>query len=90
VVAQPVVVGRGLVGALGVAEARHEGSSVDDCGAVGGEDHVGQAGQGIDRLDSVAEAQVDLAQLFPLGDGQLGVDGLPRVHPRVDGVTTSK
>ncbi len=86
VVAQPVVVRGALGDPLGVAEPGHEGPSVDDRGAVGREDHVGQSGDGVDRVDGVPEAQVDLAQPLPLGDGQGSVDGLRRVHPGVDGV----
>lgn len=86
VVAQPVVVGGAFGDAFGVAEPGHEGPSVDDRGAVGREDHVGKGGDGVDRVDGVPEAQVDLAQPLPLGDGQRSVDGLRRVHPRVDGV----
>jgi len=77
------VVGRlGL--ALGVAKAAgHEPGPVHDAG-VGGEDHVGQAGLGDERLHLCACVAQRLGEGVPLGAGPFGVDGHLGVHPRVD------
>ena len=70
----------------GVAELHGQHLAVDHGGAVGGEDHVGQAGQRLDQLDGVAEVEVRLPQGLPLADGQRVVVRRRRVHPRVDPV----
>nr|BFF23005.1 hypothetical protein GCM10025732_09700 [Glycomyces mayteni] len=84
--AVPLLVGVGLGAAFGVAEAGAVGDAVDDEGAVGGVDHVGEAGLGFEAEDLVAESGVDVGELFPLGAGEGGVDGGGGVHPGVDGV----
>ena len=83
-VGEPLLV-RGALGlALGVAELRGVDDAVQDGRAVGGVDHVRQAGDRVDRLDGVAEVEVHVAQRAPLADGQVGVGVLGLVHPRVD------
>ncbi|GAB3954543.1 hypothetical protein GCM10027614_61810 [Micromonospora vulcania] len=58
---EPRPVGRCLVGALRVAELHGHRLAVDHRAAVGGEDHVGQAGHRSDLLDGVAQVAVRLA-----------------------------
>ena len=83
-VGEPLLV-RGTLGlALGVAELGGVHDAVQDGRAVGGVDHVRQAGDRVDRLDGVAEVQVHVAQRAPLADGQVGVGVPGLVHPRVD------
>lgn len=84
--AEPVAVDLGLRRPLGMREAGAEHAAVDHGRAVGGEDHVGQVGAGVEQFDGVAERAVAVAQVLPLGQGQRQIDGLLGVHPGVDGV----
>src|SRR6185437_15197869 len=63
-----------------------EHGAADHRGPVGGEDHVGQAGLGVDELYRVAEAGVGVVQGLPLPGGQGLVDWFPAGHPRIDRV----
>ncbi|GAB3859001.1 hypothetical protein GCM10029963_59600 [Micromonospora andamanensis] len=83
---EPGAVRGGLVGALRVPELHGHRPAVDHGAAVGGEDHVGQAGYRRDLLDGVTQVQVDLAQPLPLPDGEVDIDRGGRVHPGVDRV----
>ncbi len=83
---EPVQVRRTFGRSLGVAEPRAEYLAVDDGGAVGRVDHVGQAGNGLDEIHAVAQPLVESAQPFPLDNRERGVDRLGGFHPRVDRV----
>ena len=83
---EPVQVGGPFRGALRMPEAGAQHGAPDHRGAVGREDHVRQAGPGIDELDRVAERAVGVPQQLPLEHGPRGIDGLPASHPGVDGV----
>jgi hypothetical protein len=83
---EPRPVGGPFVGALRVAELHGQHPAVDHGGAVGGEDHVGQAGERLDLVDPVAQVEEDLAQRRPLADGERGVVRRRRIHPGVDPV----
>ena len=86
VAVHPLGVGGGFACALWVGEPGDDGLAVDQQAAVGGVDHVRQAGDGLDQFDGVPEFLVGLAQGLPLVHRQVGVDGCRGVHPRVDGV----
>ena len=73
-VREPLQVGGALGPPLGVGEPRAEGAALDDEAAVGGEDHVRQAGLGVDELHLVAEVEVGLAERSHWRDGQVAVD----------------
>ena len=84
--AEPVQVGGSFRGPLRVAELGPQDGAADDGGTVGREDHVRQAGAGVDELDRVAERAVGIAQQLPLEHGPGGVHRFPAGHPGVDGV----
>ena len=63
-------VGDGLGRALRVAEPGAEHGAVDDGGAVGRVDHVGQARHRGEQVDAVAEVEVGAAQRVPLARGR--------------------
>src|SRR5699024_3248428 len=79
--AEPVEVSGALGGAFGAGEAGPVDPPVDDQAAVGGEDHVGQAFDGGDLADVVAQGAVEVAQMAPLFQGAVAVDGDGGVHP---------
>ncbi len=81
---EPVEVGGSFGGPLDVPEPGSQHLPVQDGGPVGREDHVGQPRRRLDDLHRVAEAQVQLPQGGPLGEGEGGVDRLAGVHPGVD------
>ena len=66
VLGHPLGVGDGLSRTLGVGEARDDRLAADDQAAVGGIDHVGQPGDGVDQVDGMAERLVRLTQDLPL------------------------
>ena len=72
--------------AFRVCESGRQCAAIHHCCAVRSEDHVGQAGQGVDQLDGVAEAEICLPERFPLRDGERVVVGRRGIHPRVDPV----
>ena len=74
-VGQPVQVGGRLGGPLRVAELGPVDDAVDDGGAVGREDHVGQARDRLDLLNRVPEAAVRVAQPLPLPNGEVTSTG---------------
>ena len=78
--------GHRFAGALLEAELRPVGDAVDQEAAVGGVDHVGQALDGVDELDLVAERDVRVVQVLPLAQRHVGVGRVGRHHPRVDRV----
>ena len=63
---QPGGVGRRLLLALSVFEARDGSYTVDDQPAIGGVHHVGQAGNRIDEVDAVPQLPVNVVQVLPL------------------------
>jgi hypothetical protein len=84
--AEPVHVGGTLGLPLRVGELGAVGDAVDDEPAVRGVDHVGQAGDGIDELHVVAQADVGVVEQLPLLERQVRVGRLRGVHPGVDPV----
>ena len=83
---QPGRVGGGLPGAFGVGEPGADRDPVDHERAVGGEDHVGQAGDRRELEHLVPEVAVGVAQRLPLPDRQGRVHHHTGRHPRVDRV----
>ena len=86
----PVRIGGGLLLALRVFESCHHRRAVEYQPAVGGVDHVGQAGNGCDEVDDVSQSAVGVAKVCPLRDRDGGVDRGVGVHPRVDRVVDSE
>ncbi len=76
-VAEPVQIGRSFCGPFRVPEPGAEDGAADHRGTVGREDHVRQAGPGVDVLHRVAEPAVGVAQQLPLEHGPGGVHGFP-------------
>ena len=85
-VAEPFFEMFALVLALAVEEAADDGFLFEDDAAIGGEDHVREAGSGLDEID-VDEFGEAVVEGLPLGDGvraryAVNIAG----HPRVDDV----
>jgi hypothetical protein len=87
---QPGRVRGGLAGALGVGEPGADGGAVHDERAVGGEDHVRQAGDRLELEHLVPEGPVRVPQPLPLPHRERGVDDRAGGHPGVDGVLHAK
>ena len=74
-----------------MTEARQHDFAVEQYGAVGGEDEIGQAGRRLDHFDRGAGGGERAAQPRPLPTGQF-MQSLPavgpglRVHPGIDAV----
>src|SRR5882757_8638387 len=63
---QPLRIGDRLMLTLRVFETRHHGRAVEYQPAVGGVDHVGQAGYRLDQLDDMPQLSVNVVQVLPL------------------------
>jgi hypothetical protein len=85
-VVKPGQVRRTLGRSLRVPEARAEHRAPDHGSPVGREDHVRQAGPGVDGMHGVAEPDEGLPQLPPLVHGEIGIDRYIGVHPWIDDV----
>lgn len=83
---EPRLVRHGLRTALGRVEEGAEDAAVDHDRRVGGEDHVGQTGNGFHSVHGMAARAVGVDQRLPLVHGAEDVDGFVGAHPRVDRV----